>query len=140
MQALGDVMVGNIERRFETKRDPSGRKWEELRPATVEWYRMLDTDPKTGKWTPRGSLLERTRRMRDSLSANASDDAVTVGMNRLTKGGRWSIPLLHETGTRRMVARSLFLGNWSTGTLGAEDERDLEDEIAAFLDDLFGPG
>lgn len=132
MQALGDLMVGNIERRFHTKRDPSGAPWRPLAQSTLERYAEEDRGKR------RGTLLERTGRMRDSLTANAGDDYVEVGMNRLTDGGAWAIPLLHETGTRRMPRRGIFLANPDTGELGAEDERDLEEEIVAFLDDLFG--
>lgn len=132
MQALGALMVGNIERRFDTKRDPSGVPWRALAPATVERYAKQD------KGARRGTILERTGRMRDSLTANAGDDDVEIGMNRLTDGGRWSIPLLHETGTARMSRRGIFLADPDAGTLGAQDEADLTEEIVAFLDDVFG--
>lgn len=140
MQALADALKGNIERRFDSKRDPSGNKWDELRAATVERYRREDTDAKTGTYRRRGTILERTGRMRGSVAAVGGDTWAQVGMDRLTDGGRWAIPLLHETGTKRMARRGIFLADWQSGRLGAEDERDLEDEIVAFLDDLFGPG
>src|SRR5574337_1131207 len=91
MQALGDRLVGNIERRFDTKRDPQGVPWRALAASTGKRYAAED------KGSRRGTLLERTGRMRASLTANAGDDYVEVGMNRLTDGGRWQIPLLHET-------------------------------------------
>lgn len=134
MQALGDMMVGNIERRFDTKRDPSGVPWRQLEPATIERYARQD------KGARRGTILERTGRMRDSLTANAGDDYVEIGMSRLTDGGRWSIPLLHETGTARMSRRGIFLADPEAGVLGAQDEADLQEEIVAFLDDVFGDG
>lgn len=132
MQALGDMMVGNIERRFDAKRDPSGVPWKPLAPATLERYAEQD------KGKRRGTILERTGRMRDSLTANAADTSVEVGMSRLTDGGRWAIPLLHETGTRRMPRRGIFLADWEAGKLGAEDEADLRKEIVDFLDGVFG--
>ena len=131
MQALGAVLVANIERRFDTKRDPSGVPWRGHAPATTARYAAQD------KGARRGTILERTGRMRDSLTANAGDDYVEVGMSRLTDGGAWSIPLLHETGTRRMPRRGIFLADWEAGTLGASDEADLEREIVEFLDDVF---
>ena len=76
--------------------------------------------------------------MRDSLAANAGDDYVEVGMNRLTDDGKWQIPLLHEFGTRHMPRRGLFFADPDAGTLGAGDEADLEADITAFLADLFG--
>jgi phage gpG-like protein len=132
MQALGDMMVGNIERRFDAQRDPSGVPWQQLAPATVRRYAKQDGGAR------RGTLLQRTGRMRDSLTANAGDDYVEVGMSRLTDGGAWAIPLLHETGTRRMPRRGIFLADWEAGTLGAEDEADLREEIVDFLDNVFG--
>lgn len=132
MQALGARLVANIERRFDTKRDPSGLPWQQHAPATTARYAKEDGGAR------RGTVLERTGRMRDSLSANAGDDFVEVGMNRLSDGGRWQIPLLHEFGTRRMPRRGIFLADPNAGTLGAEDEADLDAELKAFLDDLFG--
>jgi len=61
-----------------------------------------------------------------------------VGMSRLSDGGEWSIPLLHETGTRRMPRRGIFLADPDAGTLGQQDEALLTEEIQAFLDDVFG--
>lgn len=132
MQALGDRMVGNIERRFDGKRDPDGVPWQPLAESTRRRYAKEDGGRR------RGTLLERTGQMRNTLTANAGDDYVQVGMSRLSDGGRWQIPLLHETGTRRMPRRGIFLSDPDSGTLGAQDERDLLDEIAGFLDDVFG--
>lgn len=137
MEAIGASFVANIERRFDTKKDPNGVAWDKLRPATLERYREEDTN-KQGVHKHRGTILERTGRMRDSLAYNAGDDYVEIGMTRLTDGGRWQIPLLHETGTRRMARRGLFTADPDAGTLGAGDEADLLDEIRGFLDDVFG--
>ena len=76
--------------------------------------------------------------MRASLSANSGPDFVEVGMARLTDGGKWSVPLLHETGTARMPRRGIFLSDPDAGTLGAEDDRMLDEEITAYLDEVFG--
>lgn len=132
MQALGARLKTNIERRFDTKRDPTGAAWRPHAPATVKRYAREDAGKR------RGTLLERTGRMRDSLTVNAGDDQVEVGMSRLTPGGAWQVPLLHELGTRRMPRRGIFFADPAAGTLGAQDEADLRDEIVGFLDDLFG--
>lgn len=76
--------------------------------------------------------------MRNSLAANAGDTFVEVGMSRLTDGGAWSLPLLHETGTSRMPRRGIFLADWQAGTLGSEDEADLMRLVGDFLDGVFG--
>ncbi|HMN55642.1 MAG TPA: phage virion morphogenesis protein [Ottowia sp.] len=134
MDALGARFELNIERRFDAERDPSGVPWKRLAPSTVKIYQKKYDGKIPGSLLNRGS----TPSMRGSLTHNAGDDYVEIGMSRLTDGGRWSIPLLHETGTRRMPRRGIFLADWQAGTLGAEDEADLREEIAAFLDDVFG--
>lgn len=137
MQVIGDELKATIERRFEFKQDPNGAPWEPLAPSTRERYDAEDTNPR-GQLARRGTLLERTGLMRASLTVSAGDDWVEVGMSRLTDGGQWSIPLLHETGTRRMPRRGIFLGDWEAGTLGADDEADLDAALRSFLDDVFG--
>lgn len=143
MQVLGATLEENINRRFDQKRDPNGEAWKPLAASTRKTYDGEDTAVKGGKRAAapsrRGTLLERTRQMRNSLAANAGDDYTEVGMTRLTDDGKWQIPLLHEFGTSRgMPRRGIFFADPEAGTLGAEDERDLEADIVGFLDDVFG--
>jgi len=141
MRALGARLEANIQERFDTKRDPDGNAWAPLAPSTQAGYDRADT-AKRGKFKgqvrQRGTLLERTRQMRQSLSSNAGDDYVEVGMARLSDNGKWSVPLLHETGTARMPRRGIFFSDPDAGTLGAQDESALDEELMAFLDDVFG--
>lgn len=141
MQRLGAGFEELIQSRFDAKRDPTGQPWVQLAPSTQAKYDAEDT-AKTGRNAgqvrSRGSLLERTRQMRNSLSSNAGDNYMEVGMARLTDGGDWSVPLLHETGTTRMPRRGLFFSDPDSGTLGADDEALLDEEIGAFLDEVFG--
>lgn len=132
MKTLGAVLEANIEQRFDGKRDPNGTAWAPLAESTLARYAAED------KGARRGTLLERIGQMRNSLTSNAGDDFVEVGMNRLTDGGKWSIPLLHETGTEHMPRRGIFLADPDAGTLGRDDEADLEAELVRFLDDVFG--
>ena len=141
MVRIGAVLERNIEGRFDAKRDPNGLPWAPLAASTRAKYDRADTQRKgknAGQVRKRGSLLERTRQMRDSLATNAGDDYVEIGMNRLTDAGKWQIPLLHETGTARMPRRGIFLGDPDAGTLGAQDEADLDAEIVRYLDEVFG--
>jgi phage gpG-like protein len=141
MERLGQGLEEAIQRRFDTKRDPDGSPWAPLRPSTQANYDRNDTQRSgrnAGQIVSRGSLLERTRQMRSSLATDAGTDYVEVGMSRLSDGGGWSIPLLHETGTTKMARRGLFFSNPDTGTLGVEDEAMLDEEIGLFLDDVFG--
>jgi len=107
---LGAVLEANIERRFDRKRDPNGQAWAPLSEATKARYAAQDEGAR------RGTLLERTGQMRNTLAANAGTDFVELGMHRLTTGGAWSVPLLHETGTARMPRRGIFLGDPTAGT------------------------
>lgn len=132
METLGAVLEANIERRFDRKRDPDGNAWAKLADSTLAAYAAQD------KGKRQGTVLERTGQMRNSLAANAGDDFVELGMNRLTDGGGWSIPLLHETGTAHMPRRGIFLSDPEAGTLGRDDEADLEAALAEFLDGVFG--
>jgi phage gpG-like protein len=132
MEALAARLEANINERFDRKVDPAGQRWQPLAPATVERYAAQDRGRR------QGTLLERTGQMRASLSSSATADTAEVGMSRLTDGGEWSIPLLHETGTRRMPRRGIFLADPDAGTLGQQDEEMLAEEIQAFLDDTFG--
>ena len=141
MAALGAILERNIEGRFDGKTDPGGIPWKPWAASTREQYDRQDAvkrGPNKGELRRRGSLLQRTNQMRDSLFANAGDDYVEVGMSRLSDNHRWNIALLHETGTARMPRRGIFLADPDAGTLGVQDEADLDAEIVAFLDDVFG--
>lgn len=141
MQALAARGEANVQERFDTKRDPDGQPWAPLAASTRTLYDVLDTarsGNRKGQVVKRGSLLERTGQMRASLVSSSGKDYAEWGMSRLTDGGAWSIPLLHETGTKRMPRRGLFFSDPDAGTLGADDEATLAEEIEAFLDDAFG--
>jgi phage gpG-like protein len=145
MDRLGARLKANIEERFDRKVDPTGQRWEPLAASTREKYDREDTKasgPRRGQVVRQGTLLERTGLMRSSLDSNRGPDYVDVFMNRLTdtsaKGGNWQIPLLHETGTRRMPRRGIFFADPDSGTLGDEDEAMLSEEITAYLDEVFG--
>lgn len=143
MQSLGATLEGRIERRFDTKTDPDGMPWAPLAESTRERYDAEDTATKgarAGQVVRRGTLLERTGQMRNSLAVNAGDDWVEVGMSRLTDDGRWQIPLLHEHGTDRgLPRRGIFFSDPDTGTLSAGDETALVADVEDWLDEIFGP-
>ena len=137
MDSLGAVLESNINLRFATKTDPNGEPWAPLAASTRKGYDKGDTNKK-GKVVRSGSLLIRTGQMLRSLTHNAGDDWLEVGMNRLTDGGKWQVPLLHETGTAHMPRRGIFLGNDKAGTLGAGDEADITAACQAFMDRVLG--
>lgn len=142
MAALGGKLESNIQGRFDSKRDPNGVPWKPLAASTRAKYDRRDTVKEgrdAGQVRRAGSLLQGPRSdMLHSLFANAGDDFVEVGMKQLTTDNNWNLALLHETGTRHMPRRGIFLADPDVGTLGAGDEADFEALIVAFLEDVFG--
>lgn len=127
MRDIGDKLEANVEQRFEAKVDPSGAPWAPLSPVTraiyeSPWFIARNEDFKGG--VP-GSLLERTRRLRNSLNSNSGADFVEVGTSRKTQNERWEVGLLHEFGTRIMPPRRLLTADPKTGELGADDQADI---------------
>jgi phage gpG-like protein len=120
---MGAVMERNIHLRFETKTDPSGVPWQALAESTIKTYKK-----KYGGTIP-GSLLERTRHMRDSLTYNVLGTSVEVGFSEL-------YAQYPETGSKdgkHPPRRGLLTANWQTGQLGPGDEADLVAEVEAYL-------
>lgn len=140
MADIGAQLEANAQLRFDTKTDPTGAPWPALSATTreiytSEWFIKLNPDYKAG--VP-GTLLERTRRLRDSLAFNSGEDWVEIGTSRATAGGRWEVGFLHEFGTKTMPRRGFLTADPETGTLGAGDEADVLDLVQQFLDAAFG--
>lgn len=125
-QDIADKLEANAQLRFETKTDPTGARWQPLKPATLAKKKGV------------GSLLIETNRLRASLATNVGPDYIEIGTSRATDGGQWQIGFLHETGTRRMPRRGILLANADTGTLGAEDEADMLAILNAAIGEAFG--
>lgn len=124
LDRIGSRLEANIQFRFDTKRAPDGTAWLPLAASTRAAYEV-----KYDGNIP-GSLLERTRHMRDSLTHTAYDTLVDVGFGD-------AIALYHEFGTRRgLPRRQLLTDDPVAGTLGAEDRQDIFDEIEDYLSAL----
>lgn len=127
MDRIGALMEVNVNQRFDTKTAPDGSRWLPLAPSTRAAYEV-----KYQGNVP-GSLLERTRHMRDSLT-------YVVGLSEpyfVEVGFGDAIALYHETGTRRgLPRRQLLTDDPIAGTLGAGDRQDILDEISAYLSQL----
>lgn len=120
MEAIGGKLETKANLRFDSKTDPAGVPWPQLRPATVNyWY---------AKKYPRGipgTLLERTGQLRASLGHNTGDDWVELGTSRQVPGKSqpyWEVGVLHEWGTTIMQPRRIFTADPKTGKLAADDE------------------
>lgn len=92
-QEAGDELVERARQRFNTKADPDGQPWA---PWSLRTARLR---AKEG----RGTLLEHTGLLRDSLGAQGRPDGLTLSEGR-------SYGRFHETGTRTMPRRGIFLG------------------------------
>lgn len=129
MERIGAVMERNINFRFDAKVAPDGVPWLPLAASTVAHYGSAaykQQNPAFAAGIP-GSLLERTRRMRDSLSATAYDTMVEVGFGDPKA-------IYHETGTRRgLPRRQMLTDDPVAGTLAASDVADILDELADYL-------
>lgn len=114
MDAVGFFLENSTRERFETKRDPEGISWEQLKPATV-----ARKQHKNG--SVRGGILVDHGDLRKSITYHASTQSVAVGTDR--QYGQY-----HQTGTVHLPARR-FLG------LSEADKDGINDIIRQFLED-----
>lgn len=117
LDAIGAELESRVDRRFDTKTDPSGAPWAPLAASTRERY--AKADGAKGK----GSLLIREGHMLDSLSHQVEGSAVLVG---------FGVPYAayHEFATRRMPRRGLLTADPEAGELGEGDRRSILDLLA----------
>jgi phage gpG-like protein len=111
-EAMGRQLQARINLRFVTKLAPDGNTWPALAESTKAAYAAEDRQRGNGKTA--GSLLLRTRLMRQSLTREVGARDVTVGFAR--PYAKW-----HELGTRRMPRRGLIFQDPTSGTLSADD-------------------
>ncbi len=140
MNAIGIKLEQNAQLRFDTKTDPSGKAWAPLKQSTKDIYEsdwFIKANPAFKGGTP-GTLLERTRQLRNSLAYNAGVDYIEIGTSRATTGGRWQVGSLMETGTRNMEARRILTADPAAGKLGANDEADILAVVSKALGSAFG--
>lgn len=127
MERIGAKLEENVNLRFDTKRDPSGNEWAPIKESTRKRYlaKYHGNIP--------GSLLERSRMMRESLAHNTGADYTEVGFGEAYAG-------VHETGRKdgKMVRRGLLTADWLTGELGPQDQADVLAEVDAYLLDMLG--
>ena len=120
MWRIAALLENNVQMRFDQKVDPNGVSWEKIKDST-----RVSLERRHGGSVP-GTLLERTREMRNSLESRAGQDWAEVGFGSI-------IAAYHETGTRKMERRGLLSGDPEMGVLGREDQVDIEREVADFL-------
>lgn len=119
MDAIGLRLETQVRLRFESMTDPSGNRWAPHAASTSKRYAKLDAT-KHGVMH-RGSLLNRTGRLLDSLSYAVGQDSVSIGFSALSDGGD-PYAQFHEFGTKHMPRREILMGNPESGSLGRDDE------------------
>lgn len=123
LDAIGATLESKVEQRFDAKLDPNGQKWAPLAESTQLRYAKKDRKRK------RGSLLERSRLMRNSLTYQVQSDSVLLGFGV-------AYAAYHETGTRKMPRRGLLTGDPATGLLGAADRQAVLELLEREFSDL----
>lgn len=132
MAAIGSRLESNARQRFDSKTDPRGRKWADIKPISSVIYEAIHKKPLGG------SLLERSGNLRDSIEAHviAAGTGVEVGPAAPYAG-------YHEFGTKNMVRRGIVFGDVSGQGLGAQVSQalspsDLQDVLNLVNDRIQG--
>lgn len=129
LDAIGAELETAIALRFDLKADAAGHPWAPLAPSTKAGY-----ERKYKGGIP-GSLLERTRHMRNSLAHNATNEYVEVGFSTDYAG-------YHVTGTKKMPRRDPIFGfvnqEGTQGEMGEQDQADVLAVVDSFLADALG--
>lgn len=115
MEDIAAVLERNLNIRFDTKTDPAGAPWAPLLRSSQRRAKKLG-----------GSLLERTRQMRNSIATRVTADSVEIG---------FGVPYAayHEFGTVKMARRGLLTADPATGALGELDQADLLELLTGYL-------
>lgn len=118
---IGAGLESNIQRRFDTRTDPTGKPWAPWAPSTAKQR------AKSGK----GTLMEYTRHLRGSLSYHADADSVEVGFG-------YPYAIHHEFGApkNKLPRRGLLTADPESGTLGHEDAQLVNLILTQYLTDL----
>ncbi|WP_310609226.1 phage virion morphogenesis protein [Limnohabitans sp.] len=113
MRAVGARLEANMRQRFDTKTDPAGRRWADIKPITRVIYRAIH-----GKELG-GSLMERSGHLRNSIESHV------LGESAVEIGPSMHYAIYHERGTPRMVRRGLVFGDVSGQGLNAQVSQQL---------------
>lgn len=139
---IGATVQQNAELRFDTKTDPAGVPWPPISPATKAIYEsdwFIERNPAFKGGIP-GSLLERTRQLRNSLAYNVGPDWVDIGTSRRVPGKSqpyWEVGVLHEWGTRKMPRRGILTADPEAAELGADDQADILQVVQDAIEGAF---
>lgn len=116
---IGSLLESRVHLRFDMKTDPDGAPWAPWSPRTAAQRARQG----------RGTLLEFSGRMRDSLAYEAFDDRVEIGFGV-------DYASVHEFGSRKrgIPARHMLLAT-DEESLGEEDLADVLDLVRSYFDE-----
>ena len=113
LEAIGTEIETQIEERFENQRDVSGNKWQDIAQKTKEYYNKKGIV---------GSILSRTRQLRDTIESQVNNSQLLTGATKVYAA-------VHNFGDdSRNIPQREFLG------LSSDNYADIENIINEFLE------
>lgn len=113
LESIGVEIETQIEERFNTQTDASGSKWADISAKTKAYYLKKGIG---------GSLLSRTRQLRDAIESQATSDRLLVGATKIYAA-------THNYGdSRRNIAKREFIG------LSAQNVFEIKNIIDDFIE------
>ena len=113
LEAIGTEIETQIEERFENQRDVSGNKWKDISQKTREYYNKREIV---------GSILSRTRQLRDTIDSQVNNGQLLTGATKVYAA-------VHNFGDdSRNIPQREFLG------LSSDNYADIENIINEFLE------
>ncbi|AEM20727.1 putative phage virion morphogenesis protein [Brachyspira intermedia PWS/A] len=113
LEAIGTEIKTQIEERFENQRDVSGNKWQDISQKTREYYNKKGIV---------GSILSRTRQLRDTIESQVNNSQLLTGATKVYAA-------VHNFGDdSRNIPQREFLG------LSSDNYADIENIINEFLE------
>lgn len=113
LEAIGTEIETQIEERFENQRDVSGNKWKDISQKTREYYNKKGIV---------GSILSRTRQLRDTIESQVNNSQLLTGATKVYAA-------VHNFGNdSRNIPQREFLG------LSSDNYADIENIINEFLE------
>ena len=113
LHSIGVEIESQIEERFENQTDSSGSRWADISAKTREYYSKKGIG---------GSLLSRTRQLRDTIESQVESDSLIVGATKIYAA-------THNYGdSRRNIPKREFIG------LSAENISEIKSVIDDFIE------
>ena len=114
LESIGAEIITQTEERFEFQADVSGKSWQDISQKTKEYYSKKGIG---------GSILSRTRQLRDTLESQVNGSEVLVGATKIYAAA-------HNFGDEsRNIPQREYLG------LSSDNFKDIENIVNDFLED-----